>query len=229
MRVDSHISAAIERYLRDNDMTAKELCIKLGISEPAMIKWRRPGNGIVQRNWEVLFPMIKQYLPEERMYTDERGEEQYSSLLEGTGGNPYFTPKYMPQMVPMFSFEQLENFPYIVKSIEQHSIDLDVKRIDYRPREKRTGSGVFAMKINFQNNVLPQNALLFASSELRPKDGCIVLFLNTAGKLDIGAFSIDASRYSIVTLNGRVEGAINSIRESISWIFPVLYYEVVTY
>ena len=82
MIVDSHISEAIEKYLKANKIPAKELCKTLDISEPAFVKWRRPGKGILPRNWGVLFPLIKPYLPKSRFYIDERGEECYSSLLE---------------------------------------------------------------------------------------------------------------------------------------------------
>ena len=229
MRVDENISNAIARYLKENNTTAKELCKICGISEPAMIKWRRPGKGILQKNWIVLFPIIKKYLPKERIYVDENGDEQYSSTLEGTGGNPYFNPKFVPQMVPVFDLEQVSKFNTMVMTTEQYANNLNAPRIDYRPRVAGCGSGVFAMFVNFESSIIPNGALLFASSELRPKNNSIVLVNDNAGFTKLGRYSVIADKYSIVFDDGKVGGSIEKIREKISSIFPVLYYEVVTF
>lgn len=229
MRVDRHIVAAIDRYQRDNKMTAKEMCEKLGISEPAFVKWRRPGKGILDRNWDILFPMIKPFLPKERFYIDQLGNEQYSSMLEGAGGNPYFIPRYIPQMVPEFTSEELKAFPYIVQSVEQYAINLNAPRIEYRPRTQGAGAGVFALTVDFENGIIPVNSLVFASTELRPKDGSIVFFSDSNGELNLGRFQVSGQKYSVATSGRYIEGSVTEIREKISWIFPVLYYEVVTF
>lgn len=229
MRVDENIAKAIERYLIEKNSTARELCKIVGISEPAMIKWRRPGKGILQRNWMLLFPLIKKYLPKDRIYIDENGEEQYSSTLEGTGGNPYFHPKFIPQMVPVFTFEQLSKFNTMIMTTEQYAIQLECPRIEYRPRIQGFGSGVFAMNVNFESSIIPKGALLFASSEVRPKNNSIVIFSDNAGNVKIGRYSIIADKFSIVADDGKTGGSIEKIREKISFIFPVLYYEVVTF
>lgn len=229
MRVDSNISAAIDRYLKSNGMTAKELCKKLGISEPAIIKWRRPGKGILNRNWIDLFPLIKPYLPKERFYIDENGEEQYSSTLEGTGNNQYFIPKYMPQMVPVFSLQEITDFPYIVQSVEQYSANIKSERIEYRPRTQGCGCGVFAMTVEKENEFIPKGALMFLSTDVRPKNGSVILFMDSNGDVNFGSYQLIADKYSISSTGNRIGGAVSKIREKISWIFPVLYYEVVTF
>ena len=229
MRVDSNISNAISQYLADNHSTARDLSKICGVSEPSMVKWHRPGKGILQRNWVVLFPLIKKYLPKDRIYVDENGQEQYSSTLEGTGGNPYFTPKFIPQMVPIFDIAQLAKFNTMVMTTEQYAQQLKVERIDYRPRIHGCGSGVFAMYMNLDCSIIPRGALVFASSELRPKNNSIVIVNDHQENVMIGRYGVIADKYSIVFDNGRVGGAINKIREKISSIFPVLYYEVVTF
>ena len=229
MIVDSHISEAIEKYLKANKIPAKELCKTLDISEPAFVKWRRPGKGILPRNWGVLFPLIKPYLPKSRFYIDERGEECYSSLLEGTGGSSYFTPKYIPQMVPVFTFKEIESFQYIVQSIEQYAIEKSANRIEYRPRVSFTGSGVFALNVDFENGIIPSGALLFASTELRPKSDGVTLFLESSGGVNIGRFNVVDGKYFINSGKETISGPILEISKKISWIFPVLYYEVVTF
>ena len=229
MRVDSNIAAAIEQYLLDTHSTAKELCKICGISEPAMIKWRRPGKGILPRNWMVLFPIIKKYLPKDRIFIDENGKEQYSSTLEGTGGNPYFHPKYIPQMVPVFDIGQLSKFNTMVMTTEQYANNLNSSRIEYRPRTQGCGSGVFAFTVNFENPFIPKGALLFASSELRPKNGCIVLINDIDGKVSLGRYSATGDIYQIDFECSKLAGQIDKIRDNISSIFPVLYYEVTTF
>lgn len=230
MRVDSNISSAIDRYLKDSNLTAKDLAATMGVSEPAMVKWRRPGNGISQRYWEVLFPKLKKYLPKDRIYIDERGVEHYSSMLEGTGGSSYFVPKYMPQMVPVLTFGELESFNHIINTIEQYSIIINAHKIEYRPRKKDCGSGVFASYVNFCNDIIPAGALLFASTELRPKDQSIILFLSADGEMDLGRFELKNDRYVIQKARGgQTDGYINNIADQIKWMYPVMYYEVVTF
>ena len=229
MRVDENIANAIEQYLIDNHSTARELCKIVGISEPAMIKWRRPGKGILQRNWILLYPLIKKYLPKERIYIDENGEEQYSSTLEGTGGNPYFHPKFIPQMVPVFSLEQLSKFNTMIMTTEQYAQKLNADRIEYRPRIQGLGSGVFALNVNFESSLIPRGALLFASSEVRPQNNSIVLVNEVAGQIGLGRYTVVADKYSIIFDDRKIGGSIDKIREKVSSIFPVLYYEVVTF
>jgi hypothetical protein len=230
MRVDANIATAITNYLTENNLSAAELCKKLGVSEPAFVKWRRPGKGITQRYWDELFPLIKTFLPPERIYIDGTGKEQYSSMLDGTGGNPYFTPKYIPQMVPVFSVQEMKEYPHIVQSIEQYAININAQRIEYRPRKQGCGSGVFAMNVDFENSVIPVGALLFASAEVRPVNGCVIMFSDSSGEISIGRYTQTADKYSIEYGNdSTVCGLLSEIRAKISWIFPVLYYEVVTF
>lgn len=229
MRVDDNISMAIDKYIRENRTTAKDLCKKLDISEPAFVKWRRPGKGILPRNWIVLFPLIKKYLPKERIFIDENGNEQYSSTLEGTGCNSYFQPKYIPQLVPCVSTEQLLNFPNMVQTIEQYACGLGIERIEYRPRTQGCGAGVFAFDVDVENPFVPNGALLFSSTEVRPKNGSLVICLDTNNELRFGKYQIVADKYSIDFSTERVVGLVTKIHEKIKWIFPVLYYEVVTF
>lgn len=230
MRVDRNIAVAITQYLEENNMAAKDLCEMLEVSQPAFVKWRRPGKGITVRYWEKLFPLIKKYLPAERMYVDASGQEQYSSMLEGTGCHQYFQPRYIPQMVPVFTIEEIEQYPYVTHNIEQFAIDNDVPRIEYRPRSKGCGAGVFAMQVDFKTGVIPVDALVFISAEIRPKNGSTVLFRDAPGVAQFGRYAQVDDRFSITC--GRtvlVSGSLNQIRHLVQWIFPVMYYEVVTF
>ena len=229
MIVDSNIANAIESYLKENNKTAKELCRMIGISEPAIIKWRRPGKGILQRHWMVLYPYIKKYLPPERIYRDENGEEQYSSALEGSvGTRPYFKPKYIPQMVPIITMKQLEKFNYVMDSIEQYAAKLKSNLVEYYPKTQ-SAFGVFCIKANGIGEI-PDGATVFVSSQLRPKNGSMVFFIECGNnEIKYGKFTTLEDKYFLSHEYGELEGEISEMRNRISIMFPVLYYEVVTF
>ena len=80
MRVDQHIITAIDQYLQANRLTQKEFARRLGVCEATVVKWHRAGNGVSNVHWRIIYPLIKRYLPQNRIFITNAGEEEYSSL-----------------------------------------------------------------------------------------------------------------------------------------------------
>ena len=87
---------------------------------------------------------------------------------------------------------------------------------------------VFAINIDFENGIIPRGALAFASTEVRPKDGNIIIYLDNYSKVSVGYYSQSSEAFSI---NGyrKISGHVNHLNSKIRWLFPILYYEVVTF
>ena len=94
---------------------------------------------------------------------------------------------------------------------------------------KEFGAGVFAFNVDVKNPFIPNGALLFSSTEVRPRHGSLVICLDKNDNIRIGQYQIIADKYSIDFSTERVGGLVTKIHEKIKWIFPVLYYEVVTF
>lgn len=232
MKVDSEISRAIDRYLHENELTYEEFSKRMGVSPACITKWRRVGNGITPIKWESLFPMIKQYLPESRIFIDDSGREQYSSATEHQSSY-VFEPKYLPQMVPTFQLDRLKNFDNTLESIIQFSEKNSSKLSEYRPKHPNV-SGVFSVDINDNSlaPVIPAKTRLFACTSERPQNGGLVIANPASADVIVGRYSRKGSRFYIHSLYGNIvliSGEITDARSLISWIFPVLYYEVTTF
>lgn len=225
MRIDINIANAIDRLLNERHIAAAALAKELKISEAALVKWRRPGNGITGRMWQALYPKIKQYLPQERIFIAQNGEEHYSSLNETSkSGNPYFEPKFIPQMVPIFAEADLLAYLPMVQSVEQYACIHNLQRTEYRPRIAGCG-GIFAHDLQSPASGMPVGARLFISSEAKPKSGCMALAIDMQGKLHIGLYTADNGLFSI----GGISGKLVQASTMITMICPVIMYEVITY
>lgn len=234
MKVDEHISAAIASYLNEKGIRAMDLCQTFNVSEGTLSNWRRVGRGIQDRNWLVLFPLIRHYLPQSRIYIDAAGNEQYKSAFDGgTGAEDEKTDQrtramnFSTQSVPKFTSRHLEQFNAMLESIEQLAERVESSRIEYHTKTPGCGSGIFALKTKTAT-AIPQGAVLFASTDLKPRDGGLVIYLNLEGKVDVAHFGI---RGMFFELQGRekIFGEREKILDYVKWIFPIVHYYVVTY
>lgn len=228
MKVDEHISEAIAKYLEENGVQAKEFCQRFSVSEAAFSNWRRVGRGIQQRNWQELFPYIRNYLPASRIYIDAAGVEQYKSAIDlPDEKQQYVSLTFTVQSVPKFGPKQLEKFNAALESIEQLAVTVDAPRIEYRPKTPGCGHGIFALKTK-GSVAVPSGSVVFASTDLKPVDGGLVVYLGNDGKVGVANFSINGNFFE---LQGKTKilGETSKILEYVRWIFPVVYYYVVTY
>lgn len=223
MRVDQHIIHAIDQYLSANRITQKEFARRLGVSEATIVKWRRQGNGISGPRWRAIYPIIKRYLPPSRIYITNAGEEEYSSLNDDKG----FDPKTLPSRIPILNTEKLKKYNPIV-SIEQFAQTEKLDRVDYRPKVAGVG-GMFCYDLEFASNGVPTGARLFISSEVKPKNGSLVLAVAANGVVTLGTYSATGTVFELVVDGKKMPGKLDDIRRLFTGFFPVISYEVICF
>ena len=232
MRIDSHIVRAIDQMVKDRKISFEDFAREQGCSPAAITKWRKVGNGITSARWEKLFPLIKKYLPKDRIYIDDAQRERYSSATEHQSSY-VFEPKYVPLMVPVFTLEQIAGYDDTLESVTQYGIELKARLAEYRPKHKEKSS-VFAVSLtdNALAPVLPDKTTMFVCAGERPENGgLIVALLKGSDKPLVGRYARIADRFAVKSLNGEIlaDGIVADAKNTLTWIFPVLYYEVVTF
>ena len=233
MRIDSYIVRSQNKYIQERQITSAEYAAEMGISPACVVKWRKVGNGITDQKWEQLFPKIKKYLPKDRIYIDDSGKERYMSATEHVSGY-VFEPKYVPAMVPLFPLKQMSKFDNTLDSVVQFGQRIGADMVEYRPRHPNK-SGVMAIRVDNMlfDPVLPFGATLFACTGGETiSDGCLVIVKDRNNEVFIGKYCKRRDQFAVNDLMSEqalVIGEIESPRKSIDWIFPVLYYEVVTF
>lgn len=233
MKIDSHIVRAIDQFIDENGISYEEFARQQGVSCASITKWRKVGNGMTAKRWAKLFPVIRKYLPQDRIFIDDAQKEQYSSAA-AKQSSYVFEPKYIPLMVPVFSLEQLANYDDTLESVMQLGIRLKAKQAEYRPKHKEKSS-VFAVEItdNALAPVFPAKTTLFACAGERPVSGGLAVALPVGGKVILGTYTQRGGSFSVVSADGnpeaKVKGKVSDAKKLITWIFPVLYYEVVTF
>ena len=135
MKIDSHIVAAIDKYIEDHGITYEEFAHRQGVSCAAITKWRKVGNGMTANRWTKLFPLLQKYLPQDRIFIDDAQKEQYSSAAANQSSY-VFEPKYVPLMVPVFSLDQISTDDDTLESVTQLGARLKAKKAEYRPKHK---------------------------------------------------------------------------------------------
>jgi hypothetical protein len=233
VKIDSHIVNAIQEYIASNGMEAQEFASEMGVSGACITKWGKVGNGITQPKWQVLFPKIKQFLPKERIYIDDSGDERYLSTTKHES-NYVFHPKYVPAMVHLFPLQMLSQFDNMLQSATQFGMDMGATLVEYRIKHAKK-NGIVAVKMDSTeyDPVIPLGTTMFAcTGGEAPKNGGLVIVKNVDGKVIVARYNKNEKSFS---LNDVVTGEpitvcdISSARKFIVWIFPVLYYEVVTF
>lgn len=233
MKVDSHIAHAIDQLIAERKISNEEFSRSLGVSNASITKWRKVGNGITSMRWEVLFPLIKKYLPKDRIFINDAGMEQYSSAT-AKQSSYFFDPKYIPLMVPTFSLQEIAAYDDTLESITQLGERLKSKLSEYRPKHKEKSS-IFAIQMADDKlaPVFPERTTLFVCAGERPASSGLVVML-TADKVPvIGQYSRQGDEFSVTPTDGNrkhfIRGKVADAKQMITWIFPVLYYEVVTF
>lgn len=233
MKIDSFIVTAQKDYMRDRKITAQEFSREMKISPACAVKWSKVGNGITDEKWNLLFPEIKKYLPPERIYIDDSGKERYLSATEHVS-DYVFEPKYVPAMVPLIQLKYLSAFDNVIESVAQFSMKIGAGTVEYRPKHPDK-SGIMAIKIddNLHAPVLPRDTTLFiATGGETISVGNLCVAKDIYGEIAIGHYCESKDQFAVtdmVTNKPLVIGEIEQARRFIQWIFPVLYYEVVTF
>lgn len=234
MKVDSHIVNAINSLIADQKISFEELANRLGVSGATITKWRKVGNGITRMRWSELFPMIRKYLPKDRLYIDDAGKEQYSSAA-AKQSSYFFEPKYVPLMVPSFSLSQIAAYDDTLESVTQLGERLRVPMSEYRPKHKEKSS-IFAIHLDddLLAPVFPKRTTMFVCGGERPVSGGQVVVLAAGAKQPIiGTYLRKETEFSVIPADGNpkhaISGKVTDAKKLITWIFPVLYYEVVTF
>ena len=222
MKVDIGIATAIDAYLADNGMTAKELAEKIGVTAASVVLWRRPGRGITGKWWSRLFPLLMPYLAKNRVYIGSDGEEHYASSEEkSVKSYSKFDSGSAVVNVPLLDEYALRSYVPMAESIEQFAVHACLPRLQHLNRLAGCG-GVFAYDLQEAKCGIPQGAHLFASTEARPKNGCLVLGVRTGGDITLGKYFLEDGK---VTYGG-VSFPVERIRELFTLFAPVLRYEV---
>jgi transcriptional regulator with XRE-family HTH domain len=222
MKVDIYITEALDKYCVQHRITQKQFARQLNVSEATMVKWRRQGTGISDIRWKSLFKLIRPYLPSDRIYLASNGEECYSSLNETVGKYNYFSPKFIPALIPVLTASDLLKYNSFVQSIEQFAADHALPRVEYRPRIQSAG-GLFAYQTTEEQEHIPAGATLYASTEARPKQNQITIAVTKDKRIVVGKYSASANTFKI----GSLHGSLDEISSILSGIFPVIVYEVV--
>ena len=222
MKVDQHIVRALNQYLAANHTTQKELSKQLNISESTMVQWQKVGRGINFANWEKLYPLIKRYLPKDRIYVSGTGDEEYSSMADAKKQG-FYVPIAVPIMKPL----NLLRYNAIV-AIEQFARSENLSRTEYNPKIAGIG-GIFAYELDKPGLGIPVGARIFASSEAKPRNNSIVLCTTVSGEIVLGVFHTTGDTFELDMGDRKFSGNLVEIWRKFSGIFPVISYEVICY
>jgi len=222
MKVDQNIARAIKQYLAANNTTQKVLSKQIGVAESTMVQWFKPGRGISASKWAQLYPLIKRYLPKDRIYISSAGEEEYSSL--NTAKKNVFN---FPVMVPLLKPAELARYTPII-SIEQFAQTENLPRAAYQPKVPGVG-GIFCYELDVPSIGVPQGAKLFASSEAKPTNNSIVLATTLSGEIILGVFHTSGNEFELDAGDRRITGNLVEVWRKFASLFPVVCYEVICY
>jgi hypothetical protein len=232
MKVDSNIASAINKYISDSGKPAKDFAAKLGISEAALIKWRKKGNGITEPKWQILFSYIKKYLPADSIYVDDAGKEQYASTLDDIP-EKYLDPKYIPAMLPVINLETASQYPGMLDAFDKFAKNMSNEKVEFHAKKAIPG-GMLAIKMDTKDWLpsLPENATVFIAGKDYPQDGDMV-FLKTVDEQVIFAIYNDKGKSIVLNtipnsqnLKAKLEFKKTQARQTLLWIYPVVSYEV---
>ena len=232
-RVDSAIVAAIRDYIASRNIDQQQFAQEMGVSNACVTKWLKVGNGITDRKWHVLFTKIKNFLPKDNIYINDAGVENYSSSVKGVSAY-IFEPKYTPAMVHLIPMAELSEFDNIVTSVTQFGSDIGARTIPYYA--KHTGkNSVLGVQVDSDKYapIIPKDTTLFVCADA-PNIGSLVVVKLNDGTVMLAKYSVDSDtkQFALLDVVSEKPFAICKIaaaRQLISWIFPVLYYEVVTF
>ena len=232
VRVDSNITNAIDEYLASVQGDYQDVARSVGVSPASITKWRKIGNGITDAKWKKLFPIIRPFLPKDRIYIDDAGCEQYSSTISGT---PTYTfePKYIPTMIPNIPFDMLSEYDNMLESMVQYGKRINATEIEYRPKHSDV-TGIWATSINDKKYApaLPKDAMLYICTSETPRSNRMVIVKTHNNDVFVARYQLMNGKFALLDIVADkpiICEKIADVRKIIQWIFPVLYYEVVTF
>lgn len=233
MRIDTNIILALDTFAKENNLSKMKLAERLGVSGATITKWHRVGSGITNDRWDTqIFPIIKEYLPKERLFIDDAGVERYSSSA-AKQSRYFFEAKYLPVKVPVFTLDEISSYDDTLDSITQYAQTTGVDTVEFRPKTPQRVPSVFALSTNDNRltNFPFKSMVMFASAGDRPKDNSLVIVRPFNGTAFVGEYKRDVLNFTITEVGGSrtVSGAVAQAKKLINWIFPVLYTEVVTF
>ena len=215
IRVDQNIINAINAHLAETNKSLAKLGEELGVTAASIVKWRRPGSGINPKFWHRLFPLIKDFLPSERIIVANNGDSVYTTL---NGKRRDASTR-----IPLFTVEQLQNFPALISSVEQYAEAVGANRIQYVLRNTDARE-VFAFDLPEASGGLPAGARVFVSNASRPVPGRLALGVvaqDNAVILDV--MQSDATHVKL----GDCAAALTTARHYFSLLCPVIACEIV--
>lgn len=232
MKVDSNIVKAINKYIADNGGTASNFAKKLNVSAPTIIKWQKVGNGITKQRWQVLFEHIKNYLPKESISIDDAGDEHYYSNLKNVD-KKYFSPRYVPMMLPLISLKTASQYPGMLESFQQYAKNASSKTVELHATNQ-VPAGMFAIEINTSDWApsLPKGATVFVAGNENPSNGDLVFIQTQDNRVLFATYEDKNSKVNIKTVDNskkiaeKITFKKTDVRKHILWIFPVVSYEV---
>jgi hypothetical protein len=232
VKIDSNIVTAIKDYVSSNQMELQQFAAEMNISGACVTKWMKVGNGITEQKWDVLFPKIKQFLPKDRIYIDDSGSERYLSGTENIS-NYIFNPQYVPTMIHIVQLDKFADFDNLIQSVSQFGVDTGANTVEFRHKHSDK-TGIIAVQVDSSQYapVLPENSTLYVCTSEAPKHDGVVVVKNSDCKVYIARYIKDGKQLSLNDINTGEPLAtcnISEARKFIQWIFPVLYYEVVTF
>ena len=231
MKVDTNIVNAIESYLAENKIDYMNFAELIGVSAASVTRWRKAGSGITKMRWQSVFNLIRKYLPNNCIYIDDAGREQYLSITSKPASQVY-EPKNIPIMVPTFSLEQLSEYDNLHESMTRFGTRIGAATSEYRPKlPDKSGVMIVLLTDDSLAPVLPRGTKLFVGTGERPEDGNLVIAKLASAGLIVGRYLRGDDDFQINGINNElmIFGAVKEARNSITWIFPVLYYEVETF
>ncbi|MGE4300868.1 MAG: hypothetical protein AB7F40_04605 [Victivallaceae bacterium] len=230
MKIDSHIVRAIEKFLSQSGTNYVEMAERIGVTPAAVTKWRKVGSGVAPERWSILFQMIKQYLPQDRIFIDDAGNEQYDSNTEHVS-NYVFSPKFVPMMVPVFSIDQLSEYDDKLESTNELGIRTKTKMAECYPSRQVHGT-IIALELagrNYYGAEIGRRTTMFATTGEKPKDGGIVIVRPTSGAPIVGEYKKTGDAFTVRDMfrpDVEISGSVNNPSSVFMWIFPVMYYTV---
>ena len=234
MRIDTNIVVALDSFAKANKLTKKGLADYFAVSGATVTKWHKVGSGITGYRWDNdLFPKLKPYLPQERIYIDDAGIERYSSTTEKQS-KYFFEPKYIPIRVPLFTLETISGYDDTLDSITQYAQGITSEMVEYRPKSKQRASSVFAIRLSGSNVLVNFPATVttaYVSAGDRPLDCGLVVCRPVNGTAFVAVYRRDGSNFTISEIGGtqKITGSVAQAKQLIGWIYPVLYTESVTF
>ena len=230
MKIDSHIVKAIEKYLSQSGTSYVDMAAKLGVTPAAVTKWKKVGSGVSPARWAIMFQLIKQYLPKDRIFIDDAGNEQYDSNTEHVSSY-VFKPKFIPLMVPVFSIDQISEYDDKLESTNELGIRKKAKMAECYPSRPVNGT-IIALELfgdNYYGAKINRRTIMFATTGEKPKDRGIAVVRPTSGMPIVGEYEKNGDVFTVRDMfrpGVEISGSVSNPSSVFMWIFPVLYYAV---